>query len=59
LQTELCREISGSHGGEYEDDHFMRWWILTSLMMQAVRISETSVIVFQTTQYNIPENSHL
>jgi hypothetical protein len=32
--------------------------VLTALMMEAVSISETSVHFYQTTQHNIPEDSH-
>jgi hypothetical protein len=33
--------------------------IIRSIMMEAVRISETSVNFYETTQRNIPEDSHL
>jgi hypothetical protein len=36
-------EISGSHGGEYEDYSLLG---LMALMMETVRISETSVFVY-------------
>jgi hypothetical protein len=32
---------------------------LIALMMEAVSTSETSVIIYQTTRRNIPEDSHL
>jgi hypothetical protein len=46
---ELLR-ISGSHGGEYEDN--------SVLMIEAVRISETSVY-FETIRRYMPEGCHL
>jgi hypothetical protein len=49
-------EISGSHGGEHEDDCLLG---CCALMMEAVRISETSVILYETTRRNIPDGSHL
>jgi hypothetical protein len=33
--------------------------LILALMMQAVHTSETSVIFYQTTQHNDPEDSHL
>jgi hypothetical protein len=32
---------------------------LITLMMEAVSMSETSVSLYQTTRWNIPEDSHL
>jgi hypothetical protein len=45
----LC-EISGSHGGEYEDQNS------SGMIMEAVRNSETSVDNYCTRQY-IPEDN--
>jgi len=50
VQSRKC-EISGSHGCEYE--------LFTALMMEAVRVSETSVNFNVTTQRYIPEDSKL
>jgi hypothetical protein len=47
----LC-EISSSHGGKYD----VQSCLLSSLMMKAVRTSETSVDNHFTRQYN-PEDS--
>jgi hypothetical protein len=49
------REISGSYGGEYEDECLLECCVL---MMEAASTSETSVNFYQTTQRNIPEDSH-
>jgi hypothetical protein len=35
------------------------WVVVIALMMEAARTSETSVNIYQTTQYNNPEDSHL
>jgi hypothetical protein len=54
--TEL-RHISGSHGGEYGDGCFLGCRaVLSGTILQT---SETSVNVYQTTQRNNPEDSHL
>jgi hypothetical protein len=46
----IC-EISGSHGGEYEDDSFMGY----TLMMETVRTCETSVFFNEITLRCIAE----
>jgi hypothetical protein len=45
-------EISGSHGGEYEDD-----CLLGVLLMEAVNTSETSVNFYESSWRSVPENS--
>jgi hypothetical protein len=50
-QPNKC-EISGSRGGEYEDDSII------ALMMEAVRTSETS-LYFEPIRRYIPEGCHL
>jgi hypothetical protein len=67
-------EISGSHGGECEDDcsgilHRVVWYKFTSVSevlaatiiraMEAAGFSETSVNIYQTTRRSIPEDSHI
>jgi hypothetical protein len=53
-------EISGSHGNKYEDGMLRRVvWYAIRAMMEAVSTSETSINIYQTTQGNIPEDSHL
>jgi hypothetical protein len=47
---------SGSHGGEYEDGCLLT---MIALMMEAASTSETSVIFYQTTRRNNPEDIHL
>jgi hypothetical protein len=51
----LC-EISSSHGGEYDVQSCLLGYTHSSLMMEAVRTSETSVDNHFTRQYN-PEDS--
>jgi hypothetical protein len=50
-QPHKC-EISGSRGGEYEDDSII------ALMMEAVRTSETSLYFNETIRRYIPEGCH-
>jgi hypothetical protein len=52
----MCCEVSGSHGGEYEDGCLLG---CCAVMMEAVSTSETLVNFYQTTQRNFPEDSHL
>jgi hypothetical protein len=68
-------EISGSHGGEYENYCLVSYCVVwqkfvdvsevftaiirIALMMKAVSTSETSVNSYETAQGNIPEDSHL
>jgi hypothetical protein len=53
-------DISGSHGGEYEDDCLLGCCAaMIALMMEAASTSETSVNFYQTIRCNIPEDSHL
>jgi hypothetical protein len=47
-------EISGSHGGEYEDGCLLG---CCTLMMEAASTSETSVNIYHTTRRTIPEDS--
>jgi hypothetical protein len=54
----IC-EISGSHGGEYEDDSLLVRTASIILNMEAIRTSETSVYSIETTRRYIPEGSHL
>jgi hypothetical protein len=49
-------EISSSHGGEYEDDCLLG---CCGPDVEATSTSETSVILYQITRRNIPEDSHL
>jgi hypothetical protein len=49
--------ISGSHGGDYMMTAF--WDVaMVTLMVEAVRISETSVYFYETTWHNVPEGCH-
>jgi hypothetical protein len=48
-------EISGSHGGDYEDDSLLGYWAVLCLM-ETVSTSETSVNIFKITLRNIPED---
>jgi hypothetical protein len=50
-------EISGSHGGEYNDDSLLSYSPISiiTLMVETVRISETSVYFNETTRHCIPE----
>jgi hypothetical protein len=75
MTYDLSVEISGSHGGEYEDDKF--WDIMPcslvevdrrfgdakvsiiSAVIEAVRTSETSVYFHEITQHYIPKSCHL
>jgi hypothetical protein len=61
-------KISGSHGGEYEDDRLLGFcavhslvenYRLIALMMEAVSTSETSANFYETIRCNIPEGRHL
>jgi hypothetical protein len=67
-------EISGSHGGQYEEGCFLGClhrkvreklidvrsaYCLIALMIMAVSTSETSVNIYQNTRCNIPEDSRL
>jgi hypothetical protein len=68
----IC-EISGSHGGEYEDGCLLGCCAVyrsyrgacslhhqaITLMMEAANTSEASVNFYQTTRGNNPEDSHL
>jgi hypothetical protein len=56
MKENFLSRISGSHGGEYEDDVF--WVIVIALMMEAASISETSVNFYQTRRCYNPEDSH-
>jgi hypothetical protein len=49
VRTSFPCEISGSSGGEYEDDS----------LLEAINTSETSFNVYETTRRNIAEDSHL
>jgi hypothetical protein len=65
----MIGEISGSHGGEYEDDCLLGCCavksgrdaciVLITLMMEAASTSETSVNFYQTTRRQNPKDSHL
>jgi hypothetical protein len=71
----LSCEISGSHGGDYEDvfwvvapcslveftdvSEVLAASIIRAIMMEAVSTSQTSVNFYQTTRRNNPEDSHL
>jgi hypothetical protein len=65
LEDQLTAEISGSHGGKYEDDCLLVCSLVKltdvseALMMEAVSTPETSVNFYQATWRNIPEDSHL
>jgi hypothetical protein len=48
--------MSGSHGGEYEDDSLLGYSAFIALMMGAVRTYETSVYFNETTLRYIPED---
>jgi hypothetical protein len=48
-------EISDSHSGEHEDDRCLG---CITLLMEAVRTSETSVYFHETTRHYIPESCH-
>jgi hypothetical protein len=50
------RDISGSHGGKYEEDNLLGY---CTLMMEAVNTSETSIYFYKITQCNIAEGCHL
>jgi hypothetical protein len=50
-------EISGSHGGKYEDDCLLG--CIIALMMEAVCTSETSIYFNETTWHYIPDGCHL
>jgi hypothetical protein len=53
-------EISGSHGGEYENVCLVgRCALRNALMMEAAITYETSVNFYQTTRRNNPEDTHL
>jgi len=56
-------EISRSHGGEYEVQSLLGYTVVyqidVALMMEAARISETSVDIDLTTRQYIPEDSEL
>jgi hypothetical protein len=54
--THKTSQISGSGGGEHEDDNLLGY---CALMMEAVSTYETSVNFYETTQRNIPEGCHL
>jgi hypothetical protein len=49
-------DISGSHGGEYEDDRHLGYCTII-LMMEAVHTSETLVNFYETTWRNIPKGA--
>jgi hypothetical protein len=49
-------EISGSHGGDYENYSLLRY---SALMMEAVCASQMSVSFTGTTRRCIPEGCHL
>jgi hypothetical protein len=55
-------EISGSHGGDYEDDSLLGYCVVNmaiAMMMGAVRTSEMSVYFYETTRRNISESCHI
>jgi hypothetical protein len=51
-------EISGSYGGEYEDENLLGYCAI-ALMMEAVGTSKTSEYFYQTTRRNIPEGCRI
>jgi hypothetical protein len=68
ITKEILREMSVSHGDEYEDRCLLtcctvqsgRYWpTIISLMIVAVSSSETSVSIHQTTRCYRPADSHL
>jgi hypothetical protein len=74
MAYEYSCEISGSHGGEYENDSFLGYGAVFSRgsrptvqrcvlptivrIVEAVRISETSVYFHESTRRHIPEGCH-
>jgi hypothetical protein len=48
--------MSGSHGGEYEDDRLLG---CCAMMVETVGTFETSVNFYKITRRSIPEDGHL
>jgi hypothetical protein len=65
IQEQLC-EISGSHGGDYEDKTSLHYGAAEShkisrfiyLMIEAVRTSETSVYFYEATRRYMAQGSN-
>jgi hypothetical protein len=52
-------EISGSRGGEYENNCLLGHCAIIALIMEEKNTSETSANLYQTKRRNISEDSHV